>query len=80
MRVRAWATLLLLVGLTAAEFVVFVLVVQWIGPLWAVLAALVTSTVGMVLLRREGIRAWRRFRRAVDAGEPPGVRVADGLV
>jgi UPF0716 protein FxsA len=78
-RVRTWAPLLL-VGAAVAEVVVFVLVVRWIGGPAAVLLALATSVLGTVLLRREGIRAWRRFRSAVEAGEPPGVRVADGLV
>jgi len=78
-RVRAWAPLLLVVA-AVAEVVVFVLVVRWIGGPAAVLLALATSVLGMVLLRREGIRAWRRFRSALEAGEPPGVRVADGLV
>ena len=78
-RVRVWAPLLLL-GAAVAEIVAFVLVARWLGPPVAVLLALATSVLGGVLLRREGIRAWRRFRRAVDAGEPPGVRVADGLV
>jgi UPF0716 protein FxsA len=79
-RVRTWLPLLL-VAAAVAEVVVFVLVVRWLGAPAAVLLALATSVVGMVLLRREGIRAWRRFRAALEAGgEPPGVRVADGLV
>jgi UPF0716 protein FxsA len=78
-RVRTWVPLLLVAG-AVTEVVVFVLVVRWVGALVAVLLAVATSVIGIVLLRREGIRAWRRFRTAVEAGEPPGVRVADGLV
>ncbi|TDC65831.1 FxsA family protein, partial [Micromonospora sp. KC207] len=33
-----------------------------------------------VLLRREGMRAWRGFRAAAQAGAPPGEQVTDGLV
>jgi UPF0716 protein FxsA len=70
----------LLAAAAVAEIVVFVLVARWLGLPLAVLLFLATSVVGVLLLRREGIRAWRRFRRAFEAGEPPGVRVADGLV
>lgn len=50
------------------------------GVLWTVLLVLATSALGSVLLRREGIRAWRRFRDAVQQGRAPGEQVSDGLV
>ncbi|PSK62265.1 hypothetical protein B0E53_05830 [Micromonospora sp. MH33] len=33
-----------------------------------------------MLLRREGMRAWRGFRAAVESRQPPGQQVTDGLV
>jgi len=78
---RGWA--LVPVGLAVAaivEIVVFVLVVRWLGLPAAVLLFLATSALGVLLLRREGIRAWRRFRAAAEAGRPPGAQVTDGLV
>ncbi|MGK5677433.1 FxsA family protein, partial [Micromonospora sp. URMC 106] len=38
------------------------------------------SLLGLVLLRREGMRAWRGFRASAEAGQPPGRQVTDGLV
>ncbi|HYN96302.1 MAG TPA: FxsA family protein [Pilimelia sp.] len=64
----------------AVEVVVFILVTRWLGLPAAMLLFLAMSVLGVVLLRREGVRAWRRFRAAAEAGQPPGVRVADGLV
>jgi UPF0716 protein FxsA len=63
-----------------AEIVVFVLVGEWIGYGWALLAALAASLLGVTLLRREGIRAWRGFVAAANAGQHPGGRVIDGIV
>jgi UPF0716 protein FxsA len=63
-----------------AEIAVFVLVGNWIGYGWALLAVLAASFVGMMLLRREGMRAWRGFVAAANAGQPPGERVVDGIV
>ncbi|MFV2018306.1 FxsA family protein [Micromonospora sp. LOL_023] len=64
----------------ALEIVVFVLLVQQIGIGWAALLVLVASLAGMMLLRREGMRAWRSFRAAAQAGRPPGEQVSDGLL
>ncbi|MFD1326196.1 FxsA family protein [Micromonospora sonneratiae] len=71
-----------LVALSTAvvEVVVFVLLGRWIGFGWTVLLLLAASMLGLALLRREGMRAWRGFRAAVDAGRPPGEEATNGLV
>ncbi|GIF60029.1 hypothetical protein Air01nite_61240 [Asanoa iriomotensis] len=67
--------------LTAAvEIAVFILVAHLIGFGFTVLLVLAASAAGVLLLRREGMRAWRGFRAAADAGQPPGNQVTDGLV
>ncbi|MDM4719207.1 FxsA family protein [Micromonospora sp. WMMA1363] len=63
-----------------AELAVFVAVGRAVGFGAAVLAVFAASLLGMVLLRREGTRAWRGFRAAAQAGQPPGPQVTDGLV
>ncbi|MEU4776014.1 FxsA family protein [Micromonospora sp. NPDC023644] len=71
---------LALLAATLLELVVFVAVGRAIGFGWAVLAVFAASLLGLVLLRREGMRAWRGFRASVEAGQPPGRQVTDGLV
>ena len=78
MRVRVPA-LAFVLGL-AAEIVVFVLVAQWIGFGLALLAVIATSVLGGVLGKREGTRAWRRFRAVTEAGERPGPHLTRSLV
>jgi len=78
MRVRVPA-LAFVLGL-AAEIVVFVLVANWIGFGWALLAVIATSVLGGVLGKREGTRAWRRFRAVTEAGERPGPHLTRSLV
>ncbi|MEV0720714.1 FxsA family protein, partial [Asanoa sp. NPDC050611] len=74
-----WLPLAIL--LTAAvEIAVFILVAHLIGFGFTVLLVLAASAAGVLLLRREGMRAWRGFRAAADAGQPPGNQVTDGLV
>lgn len=74
-----WIPLALL-GLTLAEIGVFIGLASLIGYGWTLLAVALMSLLGLVLLRREGLRAWRGFREAAAAGGPPGPRVTDGLV
>lgn len=62
------------------ELTVFVLVGRAVGFGAAVLLVFGASLLGLVLLRREGMRAWRGFRAAAQAGRPPGTEVTDGLV
>jgi UPF0716 protein FxsA len=66
--------------LAIAEIAVFVGVVHWVGALGAMVALAATSITGLLLLRREGIRGWRAFRSAAEAGRPPGAQVTNSLV
>ena len=63
-----------------AEMAVFIGVGRAVGFGTAVLLVFAASLVGLVLLRREGMRAWRGFRTSVESRQPPGRQVTDGLV
>jgi UPF0716 protein FxsA len=71
---------LVMLGLAVIEIAVFVAVVHAIGAGWALLALVVASVAGLALLRREGVRGWRAFRAAAEAGRPPGAQVSNSLV
>jgi UPF0716 protein FxsA len=78
-RLARWLPLAILIT-AVVEIAVFVLVAHWIGFGFTVLLVLAASAAGVLLLRREGMRAWRGFKAAADAGRPPGNQVTDGLV
>jgi UPF0716 protein FxsA len=65
--------------LSLAEIVVFVTVAHWLGGGYALLLLLAFSVIGLALLRREGIRGWRRFRADAEEGRPPGADVSNSL-
>ena len=71
---------LVMLGLAVLEIAVFIAVVHAIGAGWALLALAAASVAGLALLRREGIRGWRAFRAAAEAGRPPGAQVSNSLV
>ncbi|MFB9238241.1 FxsA family protein [Plantactinospora siamensis] len=77
-----WLRYLPLALLVAAvvEIAVFVLLGHLIGYAPTLLLALLASAAGLFLVRREGMRAWRSFRAAAAAGQPPGRQVTDGLI
>ena len=66
--------------LAVAEILVFVAVVHAVGAGWAMLIIAASSVAGLALLRREGIRGWRAFRAAAQAGRPAGAQVSNSLV
>jgi UPF0716 protein FxsA len=78
-------------GVSAMLFVVFIVVPlieiyvlvqvgQVIGPWWTILLLVLDSILGTWLIRREGSRAWRALRSAVDDGRIPGRELADGAL
>lgn len=81
MRGRGLALLPLGLSLLAVvEIVVFIAVAHAIGGMWAVLLGVAASLTGVALLRREGIKGWRRFQAAAVEGRPPGPQVSNSLV
>ena len=62
------------------ELTVIVQVSQGIGVLPTLLLLLVVSIAGAALVRREGTRAWRRFREALAELRLPTVEVVDGAL
>ena len=71
----------MIAGLLAlVEVVLFVLVAQWIGVGWTVLAALATSALGAALLARQGIRALRDLRDRVRTRQSPRRALGDAGV
>jgi UPF0716 protein FxsA len=62
------------------ELAVIIQVGQLIGVWWTIVLLLVDSVVGAWLVRREGTRAWSRFRAALNQGRVPTDEVLDGAL
>jgi UPF0716 protein FxsA len=78
---RGWALLPLgLLLLAVAEIAAFVAVVHAIGAGLALLIVVASSVLGFALLRREGVRGWRRFSEVAQSGRPPGAQVSNSLI
>jgi UPF0716 protein FxsA len=67
--------------LALVEVVVFVLVANWIGLGWTILATLATSALGVLLLGRQGTRALAELREQARERRPAGRALGDaGLI
>lgn len=72
----------------AAAFVVVPLVEIWailqvgqlVGPWWTILLLVLDSMIGAWLIKREGGRAWRALRQALQDGRMPAREIADGAL
>lgn len=75
-----WLVLVAFVVLPLTELWVLLQVGRTIGPWWTVLALVLTAVAGGVLVRREGARAWRALREALQEGRHPTRALADGAL
>jgi UPF0716 protein FxsA len=62
------------------EIYVIIQVGQVIGPWWTILLLIADSILGSWLIKREGGRAWRALRTALDSGRMPAKELADGAL
>jgi UPF0716 protein FxsA len=72
--------LLVFIVVPIAELYVIIQVGQAIGALPTIAILLADSIIGSMLLRAQGMRAWRRFNEAMAAGRLPAREVFDGAL
>ena len=53
---------------------------QLVGPWWTIALLVLDSMVGAWLIKREGGRAWRALREALQQGRMPAREIADGAL
>ena len=70
----------LLVVVPLIEIYLLIQVGDVIGALPTVVLLIALSVLGAVLLKREGVKAWRAFQAAAAAGRVPTTEVADGAL
>lgn len=63
-----------------AEIYVLIQVGQVIGPWWTILLLVADSIIGGWLIKREGAKAWRALRSALESGRMPARELADGAL
>lgn len=71
-----------------AAFVVVPLIEIWailqvgqlVGPWWTIALLVLDSIVGAWLIKREGGRAFRALRQALEGGRMPAAEIADGAL
>ncbi len=76
----AWLLLIAFIVMPIVEIYVLIQVGQEIGPWWTILLLIADSILGSWLIRREGGRAWRALRTALDSGRMPAKELADGAL
>ncbi len=82
-RRRGFPWVLLLVAFVVVplvEIYVIIQVGQVIGAWWTILLLIADSVFGSWLVKREGARAWRALRYALNEGRMPAQELADGVL
>ncbi len=79
-RVPWWVLALVFVVLPVLEIYVLIQVGQVIGAWWTVLLLIADGFLGSWLMKREGTKAWRALREALDNRRMPARELADGAL
>ncbi len=70
---------LIFVALPLAEIYALVKVGSWLGVLPTIVLLFLVSVVGAYVVKREGIRVWRRMQEQIVAGKMPSNEILDGV-
>jgi UPF0716 protein FxsA len=79
-RIPWWVLALLFVVVPVLEIYVLIQVGQVIGAWWTILLLVADGFLGSWLMKREGTRAWKALRQALDAHRMPARELADGAL
>ena len=79
-RVPWWVLALLFVVVPVLEIYVLIQVGQVIGAWWTVLLLVADGFLGSWLMKREGTKAWRALREALDERRMHARELADGAL
>jgi UPF0716 protein FxsA len=79
-RIPWWVLALLFVVVPVLEIYVLIQVGQVIGAGWTILLLVADGFLGSWLMKREGSRAWRALREALEKGRMPARELADGAL
>ena len=71
---------LIFIVVPLVELGIIIQVGQVVGVGWTIAALVAASVIGAWLVRREGTRAWSRFRGALSSGRVPTDEVLDGAL
>jgi UPF0716 protein FxsA len=75
-----WLLVVAFVVVPLVEIFAIIQVGQAIGPWWTIALLVLDSIFGAWLVRREGARAWRALRVALESGRMPAAELADGAL
>jgi UPF0716 protein FxsA len=76
----ALVLVLLFVVAPIVELAVFVQVANWFGLLEALLLLILVSALGVLVVRHQGLGAYRRVRDQLRAGNLPAAELVNGLL
>lgn len=83
LRRRGWLRPVLVAAfvlIPLAEIWAILQVGRLVGPWWTIALLVLDSMVGAWLIKREGSRAWRALREALQGGRMPARELADGAL
>ncbi len=76
---KKWIIAAFIIIIPLLEWYVFLQMIDWIGGWNTLLLLIVTSLIGVVMMRFEGRKVLEDTRALIEANQPPGRKMLDGL-
>lgn len=70
---------LIFVALPLAEIYALIKIGSWLGVLPTITLLLFVSAAGAFVVKREGLRVWKRMQQQISAGNMPSKEILDGV-
>jgi len=71
---------LLFVVIALTEVLFFIAIGERIGVLWTLIGVLLTASLGVVLLRQQGLKTLLRLQQKVNQGQLPAAELIEGVL
>lgn len=76
---KKWMISTLIIVVPLLEWYVFLQMIEWVGGWNTLILLILTSLIGVAMMRFEGRKVLEDTRKLINAGQPPGRKMLDGL-
>ena len=71
---------LVFVAIVFAEIATFIVVGKWLGVFLTLLLIILTSVLGVYLVKKRGTKSLQTIQKSIEQGQPPGIALIEAFM